>query len=193
MSMCPMCLAGIPSSCLTGSCEQGIPTLIPIQSVRIETTDEEDTASDRRSSSNSKRGRGIRKRNSGSQSAGRKEAARSYPLNGDKPCEWQGKANCGGGSFPILGCPTGVESYQQARHHGPEKNVQNNEPGNVHRICHYCHYRWHAANDPTYDWNAGVWPKHDPRPLTSKELSKQIVDYMRYLGSGRKKKEKVND
>lgn len=188
MSMCPMCLAGIPSSCLTGSCEQGTPTLTPIQSVRIETTDE-DHNSRRGSISN----RGSRKRKSGSQSSGRKEAARNFPLDASKPCEWQGKANCGGGNYPILGCPTGVESYQQARHHGPEKNVQNNEPGNVHRICHYCHYRWHAANDLNYDWNAGIWPPHNPRPLTAAEQVKQVVDYMRYLGSGRKKKEKVND
>lgn len=159
-------------------------SLTPLE--RIETTDGSKDNDSRRSSTNS---RGKRSRKSGSQSSGRKEAARTYPLDGSRPCEWQGKANCGGGNYPILGCPTGVESYQQARHHGPEKNVQNNEAGNVHRICHYCHYRWHAANDPTYDWNAGVWPPHNPRPLTKAEQTKQVIDYMRYLGSGRKKKE----
>jgi hypothetical protein len=26
----------------------------------------------------------------------------------------------------------------------------NNAPGNVHRICDYCHNTWHAVNDPHY-------------------------------------------
>lgn len=69
------------------------------------------------------------------QSTGRKRAAKMYPLKRDDPCEWQGKANCGGGLHPILGCIKGV---QEARHHGPDKNVTNNEAGNVHRICHAC-------------------------------------------------------
>lgn len=125
-----------------------------------------------------------------SQSAGRKVAAKLYPLDPDKPCEWRGFSNCGGGDYPILGC---LEGKQQARHHGPEKNVQNNEQGNVHRICHYCHYRWHAKNDPDYDWNAGVWPPHNPRPLTDKEQREQAVDYLRYMSTGRKAKVKEQD
>lgn len=124
---------------------------------------------------------------SDSQSAGRKIAAKLYPLTEDAPCEWRNQSECGGGNFPILGC---LEGTQQARHHGPEKNVQNNDQGNVHRICHYCHYRWHAKNDPTYDWNAGVWPPHNPRPHTPKEQREQAVDYMRYMAT---KKTKVKE
>lgn len=56
----------------------------------------------------------------------------------------------GGGEFPIQGCSDGV---QLNRHHGPDKNTLNNEPGNVHRICAHCHNRWHAKNDPDYDPN----------------------------------------
>ena len=192
MILCPMCQNGMPSSCLTGSCglNPEVPLVLPsLTSVQLEITDVSEEEDTRRSRSSSR----TRKRSSNSQSAGRKEAAKLYPLNTTKPCEWQGKANCGGGDYPILGCPTGVDSVQQARHHGPEKNVQNNEKGNVHRICHYCHYRWHAANDPTYNWNAGVWPPHKPRLLTAVEQAKQVIDYMRYLTSGRKKKEKVDD
>lgn len=77
------------------------------------------------------------RRSGNSQASGRKLAAKLYPLDSNAPCEWKGKANCGGGDFPILGCPSMGKGVQQARHHGPEKNVQNNEPGNVHRICHY--------------------------------------------------------
>lgn len=84
------------------------------------------------------------------QSTGRKRAARLYPLNRSAVCEWQGKKNMGGGPKPIEGCADGK---QQARHHGPDKNTLNNEEGNVHRICHTCHNRWHAANDPNYDPN----------------------------------------
>lgn len=134
--------------------------------------------------------RNSRSGGSSSQSAGRKIAARRYPLNEEADCEWQGKANCGGGDYPILGC---LEGKQQARHHGPEKNVQNNEEGNVHRICHYCHYRWHAKNDPSYDWNAGVWPAHNPRPMVESEQREQAVDYLRYMSTGRKAKVKEQD
>jgi hypothetical protein len=134
--------------------------------------------------------RNSRSSGSSSQSAGRKIAAKQYPFNEEANCEWQGQANCGGGDFPILGC---LEGKQQARHHGPEKNVQNNEEGNVHRICHYCHYRWHAKNDPSYDWNAGIWNPHQPRPLTEQEQREQAVDYLRYMSTGRKAKVKEQD
>jgi hypothetical protein len=193
MSMCPMCLAGLPSSCLTGSC---VPTEIQDQAVLLSptlpligTTDDnsmdEEQSYDKRSRqsrSRTKSRRGL----SDSQSSGRKEAAKKYPLEATKPCEWQGLANCGGGDYPILGCVEG--GFQQARHHGPDKNVSSNFEGNVHRICHYCHYRWHAKNDKTYDWNAGSWPLHNPRPLTPAEQSHQAVDYMRYLVKGKRKK-----
>ena len=81
------------------------------------------------------------------QSTGRKRAAVLYPLDPEAPCEWQGLRFAGGGSFPIVGCSSGT---QQARHHGPDKNTLNNEEGNVHRICHRCHNRWHTKNDGGY-------------------------------------------
>ena len=80
-------------------------------------------------------------------STGRKRAAIAFPLRRDQPCEWRGKKNVGGGT-PITGCLKGL---QQARHHGPIKSPLENSPGNVHRICHHCHNRWHAVNDPLYD------------------------------------------
>ncbi|GHF92278.1 hypothetical protein [Streptomyces griseosporeus] len=92
------------------------------------------------------------------QSTGRKRAARWYPLDDTKLCEWAGKKNCGGGKHPITGC---VNNLQQARHHGPDKNTLNNEQGNVHRICHSCHNRWHTLNDPDYVWN-DVYNPHSP-------------------------------
>lgn len=91
------------------------------------------------------------------QSTGRKRAAKAYPLNPDAPCEWKMRKNCGGGDSPIVGCVNGT---QQARHHGPDKNTLNNEKGNVHRICHTCHNRWHTLNDENYVWGA-VYPLHE--------------------------------
>jgi hypothetical protein len=100
------------------------------------------------------------------ESTGRKRAARLYPLldNTNQPlkssrtagqderadCEWRFGIRVGGGDNPIQGC---VSGKQYARHHGPDKNTLNNEPGNVHRICHNCHNQWHAKNDPDYDPN----------------------------------------
>lgn len=89
------------------------------------------------------------------QSTGRKRAARMYPLHEDQPCEWwdASPTNPKGGGIPItVGCQ-GKSLLQQARHHGPDKNTLNNDPGNVHRICHWHHNNWHAANDPDYDPN----------------------------------------
>lgn len=105
-------------------------------------------------------------------SAGRKRAAVDYPLVESMPCEWRNMANCGGGPSPIVGCITGL---QKNRHHGPDKNTANNDPGNVHRICPHCHNRWHAANDKYYDgkvakFNLEEFP-HDPRPATLEELA----------------------
>jgi len=84
------------------------------------------------------------------QSTGRKRAAKLYPLDPTKPCEWRNTYGQGGGDVKIYGCKDG---FHQARHHGPDKNTLNNEPGNVHRICHVCHNKWHAKNDPNYDPN----------------------------------------
>lgn len=84
------------------------------------------------------------------QSTGRKRAARLYPLDRDALCEWAFKSRQGGGTHPIEGC---LGNKQRDRHHGPDKNTLNNDPGNVHRICHFCHHGWHAKNDPDYDPN----------------------------------------
>lgn len=100
------------------------------------------------------------------QSTGRKRAAAMYPLDPEAPCEWQGLKNCGGSSFPIVGCSSGK---QQARHHGPDKNTLNNEEGNVHRICHRCHNRWHTKNDPGYVWG-DPGKSHDPIVATLDDL-----------------------
>ena len=89
------------------------------------------------------------------QSTGRKRAAKLYPLDVEAECDWKMRKNCGGGTMPVVGC---VNGKQQARHHGPDKNTLNNEKGNVHRICHTCHNRWHTLNDPDYVWGA----LHDP-------------------------------
>lgn len=101
------------------------------------------------------------------QSTGRKRAAKMYPFVEDGPCEWRMKKNCGGGQFPIVGCLNGI---QEARHHGPDKNTLNNEEGNVHRICHYCHNRWHTMNDPNYIWGSAHEP-HVPLPATVVDIA----------------------
>lgn len=128
----------------------------------------------------------------GSQGGGRKVATKLFPLDRSKPCEWQGLANCGGGDFPIVGCPAGIESTQVARHHGPEKNVQNNSEGNVHRICAVCHNRWHAKNDPNYDWNAGFWSPHNPRPQTPEEARDQMLSWMKTQATKKRRMERQN-
>lgn len=87
------------------------------------------------------------------QSTGRKRAAKLYPLDRTAICEWALTPEVGGG-ITIPGCglrPGTVPGKQQSRHHGPDYNTLNNDPGNVHRICHSCHNSWHAANDPHKD------------------------------------------
>lgn len=91
------------------------------------------------------------------QSTGRKRASRLYPLDPDADCEWAGITNAGGGQYPIEGCGGNSKrpvAKQECRHHGPDKNTLNNEPGNVHRICVTCHNRWHALNDKGYVWGS---------------------------------------
>lgn len=121
------------------------------------------------------------------QSTGRKRAARQYPLNRDSPCEWSGKSNCGGGLYPILGC---VNGRQESRHHGPDKSTSNNEEGNVHRICHRCHNRWHAANNKEYDWTDTRVKAHAPREQTLEERQQALFDEMIYSA---KKEKHVRD
>jgi hypothetical protein len=103
------------------------------------------------------------------QSTGRKQAARWYPIDKTNPglCEWAMKKNCGGGKFPITGC---AANLQQARHHGPDKNTTSNEEGNVHRICHSCHNRWHTLNDEVYVRDEYVLTKHQPIVATVEDL-----------------------
>lgn len=99
-------------------------------------------------------------------SAGRKRAAMIYPITNGMVCEWAGLKYAGGGVEPITGCDNNKlsskkggdgELVQGDVHHGPDKNTLNNEPGNAHRICAFCHHRWHAANDKFY----GARPKKD--------------------------------
>lgn len=119
-----------------------------------------------------RRRRGIGKRDESlrdQQSTGRKRAAVKYPLDREAACEWRQLLFAGGGEAPIVGC---VDGRQQARHHGPDKNTLNNDEGNVHRICHACHNRWHARNDETYKWG-GIYRPHDPNTQAS---PKEIYD-----------------
>jgi hypothetical protein len=109
------------------------------------------------------------------QSTGRKRAAEMYPLDRDDDCEWQNKKNCGGGKYPIIGC---LEGKQEARHHGPDKNTLNNDEGNVHRICHRCHNRWHARNDVDYIWGA-VYDDHSPVSATKEDI---LMDELNWMG-----------
>jgi len=82
-------------------------------------------------------------------STGRKEAAALYPIEaGVTRCEWASLAKAGGGIKPIVGC---MGNFASDRHHGPDKNTTSNQKGNVHRICSFCHNRWHADNDEFYD------------------------------------------
>jgi hypothetical protein len=98
-----------------------------------------------------------------------------YPLDREGDCEWKLQKNCGGGKSPIIGC---IDGRQEARHHGPDKNTLNNDSGNVHRICHRCHNRWHARNDPDYVWGS-VYNDHSPTVATQDEV---LLDELNWLG-----------
>lgn len=113
-------------------------------------------------------------------STGRKEAARKFPIAKGQICEWAYLAQAGGGVEPIIGC---VGYPATDIHHGPDKNTLRNVVGNVHRICVYCHNRWHAKNDPHYGKRAtyedgkidptvpfipeGEYAEHDPETLAT--------------------------
>lgn len=102
-------------------------------------------------------------------SAGRKRAAVIYEIDKTQPCEWRGKANCGGGYTPVVGC---IMGFQTDRHHGPDKNTTNNSRENVHLICKPCHNLWHRRNDEPYG-NIKCPDDiqlHDPRWATAEEL-----------------------
>ena len=114
------------------------------------------------------------------ESSGRKRAAALLPkeILVTMICEWSMLKEAGGGQFPIKGCHNNKATD---RHHGPNKNTLDNERGtNLHAICSYCHNRWHAANDPTYDgerpkdatpwYPNGAWKPHNPNDkMTLKE------------------------
>lgn len=89
-------------------------------------------------------------------STGRKRAAAALPIAVGDICDWAFLKEAGGGVVPITGCPGYPASD---RHHGPDKNTLNNEVGvNLHKVCDFCHNRWHAANDMFY---MGERPKDD--------------------------------
>ena len=137
-------------------------------------------------------------------SAGRKRAAMLYPIFEGMTCEWAGLKNAGGGVEPIIGCDNNKlspkkggdgELVQGDVHHGPDKNTLENSPGNAHRICAYCHHRWHAANDKYYGKRPTredgkvdgtkpflplpeyEWVKHDPDTLATEEEIKENEIY----------------
>lgn len=156
MAQCLSCMRGFYNECRGGDCsgseissEPDTSRLHLIDSPRITERDEEKDDED---ATKQKRFRRTKPDSAlkDQQSTGRKRAARLYPLRREENCEWQGQLRKGGGDNPITGC---VDGLQQARHHGPDKNTLNNDEGNVHRICHACHNRWHAKNDPDYDPN----------------------------------------
>lgn len=93
-------------------------------------------------------------------STGRKRAAAALPIAVGDICDWAFLKEAGGGVVPITGCPGYPASD---RHHGPDKNTLNNEVGvNLHKVCDFCHNRWHAANDMFYMGASTVstaWPR----------------------------------
>lgn len=103
-------------------------------------------------------------------STGRKRAAQMYPITPGMVCEWAGLKRAGGGVQPIVGC---VGRPASDRHHGPDKNTMNNAPGNLHRICDFCHNTWHGANDPAY----GPRPDHTQPFIPMGELGVDWFDH----------------
>lgn len=99
-------------------------------------------------------------------STGRKEAAKLFPLNSEADCEWRGLRYAGGGKHPIIGCTNGKQKH---RHHGPDKETTNNETGNVHLICSFCHNRWHTNNDKDFDPSHSEFRMHDAETLATIE------------------------
>lgn len=147
MPRCLSCMRGFTSECRGGDCDGTTPNDPIEQEPNADHNDDENELEDRpKRHRRTKPDAALKDQ----QSTGRKRAARLYKLDRTKPCEWRGKVRQGGGDNPIAGC---IDGMQLARHHGPDKNTLNNDPGNVHRICHSCHNRWHSKNDPDYDPN----------------------------------------
>lgn len=150
MASCFPCLRNLHDACKGGncSCTHAFGTV-------TETTDEPEENSSTEATQRVRRNKpdaAVKDQ----QSTGRKRAAKLYPLDSEKPCEWRSASSenpKGGGATPVT---FGCDGFQQARHHGPDKNTLNNEEGNVHRICHVHHNTWHAKNDPDYDILKGI-------------------------------------
>lgn len=116
-------------------------------------------------------------------STGRRRAAMLYPIMENMVCEWAGLKFAGGGVEPIIGCQGNILTSDKGptrgdRHHGPDKNVINNSPGNVHRICSSCHNSWHSKNNKYYGERPAAdqsylptseWIKHDDETLATEE------------------------
>lgn len=110
-------------------------------------------------------------------STGRKRAVALKPIEEGMECEWKLLAYAGGGVIPIIGCAGGAAKHV---HHGPDKDTTNNTDLNLHRVCHPCHNRWHALNDPYYGKRPpagtpfvpieGVNRPHDPETQVGLEV-----------------------
>jgi hypothetical protein len=156
VSKCIDCAEGFPELCQLGGCQ----TEAEINSIQDLIASGGFSAVDpkpkRRDSRRTKNDMNLKD----PQSTGRHRAVAIHgKANPEEPCEWRGLANCGGGQFPILGCADG---FQSNLHHGPDKNVLNNDRINIHKICSQCHNRWHTLNDPDYEWD-GHHSHHAPR------------------------------
>ena len=134
-------------------------------------------------------------------STGRKRAAMLYPIFENMKCEWAGLKFAGGGVEPIIGCDNNIIQPNKGpqkgdRHHGPDKNVINNSPGNVHRICSPCHNRYHAKNNRYYtgprppagepwlpDPQYGECKPHDP---DTKATPEEIEENEKYWAKNKK-------
>ena len=192
---CIMCAVGYHISCI-GSCICALNKHQLTESTTVEEPVEresDDNDSDSESRYGNSGGRAYTSKSDRNlkdqQSTGRKRAAKLYPLDREAPCEWRRQAACGGGPHPILGC---LQGLQEARHHGPDKSVTNNEQGNVHRICHRCHYNWHARNDGEYDWNETVVSAHNPHEANIDELGDAAEIDLKYLAN-KSKRTKLQD
>lgn len=159
MSVCLSCLRGFHGTCRGGVCSCGHSISETTSVITAETATDKDESDERESSLSESDGGSKTRRHKrdaalkDQQSTGRKRAAKLYPLDREAACEWANKPAAGGG-IDIPGCGVRVNTtpgLQQARHHGPDYNTLNNDPGNVHRICHSCHNSWHLINDPTKD------------------------------------------
>ena len=188
---CAMCAVGYHLSCLgTCACSDNnheLPESVSVsESVEKSLSDDDSDTGSRYGNTGGRSYTNKSNRNlKDQQSTGRKRAAKLYPLDREAPCEWQRKAHNGGGPHPMIGC---LQGLQEARHHGPDKSVTNNEEGNVHRICHRCHYNWHARNDGEYDWNETLVSAHKPHECNSDELMEAAEIDLKYMANKSKRK-----